>query len=171
MIALSLALMSIGLWFAVRALTTYSDQKSFADLLGANCTRITKIVVTDGTNGRRASTTDKHKISEFLAFVDNRSYHRSFDRRPTAGYTYSYVFFIGDEMVLRMTDTGSHLDINGTYYDVNKPIQTSDTRNWFDLIPSTPLGAYLSPCLIPKRGITATLIQAETNTPHRQSLS
>lgn len=112
----------------------YSN-KSFENLLGIDQANITKVFMRDGSNGNFIETSDKDKIKELINLLNNRYYKKALDQVPRMGYSYYYDFFSGDRKVLRITGSGDNVQINGTYYNVNKDILREALKSWFDSQP------------------------------------
>jgi len=91
----------------------------------------------DGSNGNSVSTTDKAKIQEIVQLVENRHYTKAINQEARTGYSYFYDFYVGNKEVLRITGGGNNVEINSTYYNVDKPIQTNELKNWFNSLPIT----------------------------------
>lgn len=90
----------------------------------------------NGSNGLNVSTTDRSKIEKIISIVDNRKYSKSFDQQQRKGFNYAMEFYVGDKKVLTMIGFGQGNSINGTRYNVDKPISVEDVKTWFDSLPS-----------------------------------
>ncbi|HZK72337.1 MAG TPA: hypothetical protein VFD03_12610, partial [Clostridia bacterium] len=110
---------------------------NFDNLLKTNTYNITKVLMRDGSNGNSVSTTDKAKIQEIVQLVENRHYTKAINQEARTGYSYFYDFYVGNKEVLRITGGGNNVEINSTYYNVDKPIQTNELKNWFNSLPIT----------------------------------
>jgi nitrogen regulatory protein PII-like uncharacterized protein len=109
--------------------------KSFDDLLGADETNITKVLMRNGNNGSYVETTDKEKIKELINSVNDRYYKKSSNQEPRVGYSYYYNFYSGDKHTITITGNGEKVDVNGTYYDVSRSISIDSLTNWFNSLP------------------------------------
>lgn len=115
----------------------YVIGKDFYGLLNTKSNDITKVFMRDGSNGNSVCTTDKAKILELDKILDNRHYTKAINQGDRAGYTYLYDFYVGNNKVLRITGSGNNVDINSTYYNIDKPIQTDLLKKWFNSLPVT----------------------------------
>jgi len=112
-------------------------RKSFDNLLGTNETNITKVFMRNGGNGYGVETNNKDKIKELVNLLNNRHYIKAINQKPRTGYSYFYEFYSGDKMILRITGSGNNVNINGTYYKVDKEISLDLLNNWFNSLSAT----------------------------------
>ena len=116
-----------------------AKKKSFDDLLGTNSTNITSVFMRDGSNGNSVATNDKGKIKEIISLVNDRYYKKSINQEPRSGYNYFYDFVLEGKNSIRITGSGSNVDIDGIYYDVSKEISEEGLRNWFNSLQVTKM--------------------------------
>lgn len=110
------------------------QNRSFDELLGTNEENITKVVMRNGNNGRLASTKDEEKIKELINLLNDKHYRKSIIQISRKGYSFSYDFYYGNEVIVRVTGDGSNVKINKTYYHVNKKISLDSLTEWFNSI-------------------------------------
>lgn len=108
----------------------------FHSFLGDNRNKITRVYMINGSNGLNVSTTDKSKIEQIVSMVDNRKYTKRLDQQDREGFNYAMELYVGDKKVLTMINLGQGAIVNGTRYDVDKPISVEDIKSWFNSLPS-----------------------------------
>jgi hypothetical protein len=115
----------------------YVIGNSFNDLLKTNSSNITKVFMRKGMSYDCVSTTDKVKIQEIVQLLGSRRYTKALNQETRYGYTYSYEIYVENEKAITIVGSGDNVEINGTYYDVDKQISTDGLTKWFDSLPVT----------------------------------
>lgn len=110
--------------------------KSFSYFIGTKGPNISKIFMRNGSDGKYVSTTDKTKIKELLTLLNNTQYIKAADQIGANGFSYSYIFYVGNRSVLEIVDrgsviSGSVISINGKRYNVIKGYKNG-VKNWYN---------------------------------------
>ena len=104
--------------------------KNFTDFIGKD-TVISKVTMFSVSSGKSVSTTDKIKIKELVTMLNNTHYRKSSNQQGVDGFSYSYIFYVGNKSVLGMSDSGWGVSIYGTRYDTNIEIKDG-IKSWYN---------------------------------------
>ncbi|MCD3301298.1 hypothetical protein G8V01_15890, partial [Clostridium botulinum D/C] len=85
----------------------------------------------NGSTGKEVCTNDKTKIKELITLLNNSHYKKTSDQKILIGYSFSYIFYVGNENILEITDIGNKIRINGIYYDVVER-NFSRIKDWYN---------------------------------------
>ncbi|OOV50601.1 hypothetical protein B1A67_13825, partial [Clostridium botulinum D/C] len=68
---------------------------------------------------------------ELITLLNNSHYKKTSDQKILIGYSFSYIFYVGNENILEITDIGNKIRINGIYYDVVER-NFSRIKDWYN---------------------------------------
>ncbi|MCD3352054.1 hypothetical protein G8V03_13895 [Clostridium botulinum D/C] len=105
--------------------------KNFSDFIGPNEQKISKVSMMNGSTGKEVCTNYKTKIKELITLLNNSHYKKTSDQKILIGYSFSYIFYVGNENILEITDIGNKIRINGIYYDVVER-NFSRIKDWYN---------------------------------------
>ncbi|WP_231279627.1 hypothetical protein [Clostridium botulinum] len=71
----------------------------------------------NGSTGKEVCTNDKTKIKELITLLNNSHYKKASDQKILIGYSFSYIFYVGDMAILKISDSGDRMMINKIFYD------------------------------------------------------
>ncbi len=128
-------LLSVTIVIAYLHIEENKKLSDFNYLLNNGSSNISKVFMRDGMTLNSVSTTDKAKIRELVQLVNNRHYTKAADQEARAGFISFYNFYVGNTKYLTISGSGSNVNINGTYYNVDKPISTDELTKWFNSLP------------------------------------
>lgn len=116
-------LFGIAVVFSI-VLTVYRVPRRFSDLVNLmNLQSISKVVIVNGITGNSTVVTEPDDIDALLALVEDKSYLRSLRQSDSEGYLYAFEMYIGDHQIIRFGNTGDHININGSWYDLDKQLR------------------------------------------------
>ena len=108
------------------------SKKSFKDLADTDHNELTKVVVTSGSDGSHVEFIDADKIKELVSVFESCEYRKVFFREKSTGYSFYFDFYSGNEVVLRITGTGSAIKVDDKDYKVVGEIDTDRIRALFN---------------------------------------
>ncbi|WP_242849862.1 hypothetical protein [Clostridium botulinum] len=105
--------------------------KNFSDFFGPNEQKISKVSMMNGSTGKEVCTNDKTKIKELITLLNNAHYKKASDQKNIIGYSFSYIFYVGNEAILKISDSGDRMMIDKVFYDaIGK--EPAGVKNWYN---------------------------------------
>jgi hypothetical protein len=114
----ALAVIVTVMWLQGRG----GEPDRLASLCNLQMTRVTRLLVRDGTTGEARTSSDSERIAEAIDLLASATFTRRSDQAPRAGYQVYVDLYTGDEPACRITLAGSAVTIDGTRYEADRDL-------------------------------------------------
>jgi hypothetical protein len=129
----ALAVIVTVIWLQGRG----GEPGSLASLCDLQTTRVTRLLVRDGTTGEARTSSDPEKIGEVLDLLASTTFTRRSGQAPRAGYQHYADLYTEDEHACRVTLAGSSATIDGTHYEADRDLNAELAPLLPDLEPGS----------------------------------